>query len=112
MAKLLDGEQEAQLTALRLGPPPGNGSWSLRLLARQVVELGIVASISHETRRRGHRVTSEEFRTALCFHRTYARVLHPSLSVLSDHGGQPMQQPVRHPDRGIERSSEGQPTAA
>ena len=48
--KLLDGEQEAQLIALRLGPPPpGCGSWSLRLLARQVVELGMVASISHET---------------------------------------------------------------
>ena len=50
--KLLDGEQEAQLIALRLGPPPaGYGSWSLRLLARQVVELDIVASISHETAR-------------------------------------------------------------
>ena len=48
--KLLDGEQEAQLIALRLGPPPpGCGSWSLRLLARQVVEPRIVASISHET---------------------------------------------------------------
>ena len=51
--KLLNGEQEAQLIALRLGPPPpGYGNWSLRLLARQVVELGIVDSISHETARR------------------------------------------------------------
>ena len=34
---------------MRLGPPPaGYGNWSLRLLARQVVELGIVDSISHE----------------------------------------------------------------
>ena len=49
---LLDGEPEAQLIALRLGPPPeGYGNWSLRLLARQEVELGIVASISHETAR-------------------------------------------------------------
>lgn len=48
--KRLDGEQEAQLIALRLGTPPqGYGSWSLRLLARQVVELGIVGTISHET---------------------------------------------------------------
>ena len=48
--KLLDGEQEAQLIALRLGPPPpGCGSWSLWLLARQVVAPGMVASISHET---------------------------------------------------------------
>ena len=48
--KLLDGEQEAHVIALRLGPPPtGYGNWSLRLLARQVVALGIVDSISHET---------------------------------------------------------------
>ena len=50
--KLLDGRREAQLIALRLGPPPsGYGNWSLRLLTRRVVELGIVASISHETAR-------------------------------------------------------------
>ena len=48
--KLLDGKQEARVIALRLSAPPvGYGSWSLRLLARHVVELGIVASISHET---------------------------------------------------------------
>lgn len=53
VAKLLDGEQEAQLIAMRLGSPPkGFASWSLRLLARKVVELEIVESISHETVRR------------------------------------------------------------
>lgn len=51
--KALDGEQEAKVIALRLGqPPPGYANWSLRLLADQVVELGIVDSISHETLRR------------------------------------------------------------
>ena len=51
--KLLDGEQEAKLVALRLGPPPkGRGGWTLRLLARRLVELGVVESISHETVRR------------------------------------------------------------
>lgn len=51
--KLLDGEQEAQVIALRLGsPPPGFANWSLRLLAQQVVALDIVESISHETVRR------------------------------------------------------------
>jgi hypothetical protein len=51
--KLLSGEQEAQLIATRLGPPPaGYANWTLRLLARKVVELGIVASVSHETVRR------------------------------------------------------------
>ena len=51
--KLLDGEQEAQVIALRTGPPPkGYANWSLRLLARRVVELALVESISHETVRR------------------------------------------------------------
>lgn len=51
--KLLDGAQEAKLIATRLGPPPpGYGNWTLRLLARTVVELGIVGSVSHETVRR------------------------------------------------------------
>jgi len=46
----LDGEQEARIIATRLGPPPpGYANWSLRLLARQVVELELATSISHET---------------------------------------------------------------
>ena len=50
IAKKLDGKQEAQIIALRLGPAPkGFANWTLRLLAGQVVELGIVESISHET---------------------------------------------------------------
>jgi len=49
-AKLLDGEQEAQIIAMRLGSPPrGYAKWSLRLLARKVVELGLVEAVSHET---------------------------------------------------------------
>jgi hypothetical protein len=52
-AKLLDGEQEAHIIATRLGPPPaGYANWSLRLLANQVVELGIVESVCHETIRK------------------------------------------------------------
>ena len=48
--KLLDGEQEAKVIAMRLGPPPtGYAHWTLRLLARKVVELEIVESVSHET---------------------------------------------------------------
>jgi hypothetical protein len=48
--KLLDGEQEAKVIAMRLGEPPaGFSNWSLRLLAGKVVELGIVPGISHET---------------------------------------------------------------
>ena len=52
-AKLLDGAQEAQVIALRLGaPPPGFANWSLRLLAEQAVVLEIVEAISYETVRR------------------------------------------------------------
>ena len=48
--KLLNSEKEAQVIAMRLGPPPeGYSKWSVRLLARHVVEVGIVDSISHET---------------------------------------------------------------
>jgi hypothetical protein len=51
--KTLDGEQEAKIIALRLGPPPaGFANWSLRLLAERVVELAIALAISYETVRR------------------------------------------------------------
>ena len=49
-ANLLDGEQEAKIIAKRLGPPPkGYANWSLRLLARKVVELEIVDKVSPAT---------------------------------------------------------------
>jgi len=51
--KILDGKQEAEIIALRLGKPPtGFANWTLRLMADQIVELGIVDSISYETVRR------------------------------------------------------------
>lgn len=51
--KVLDGEQEAQVIALRLGKPPkGFANWTLRLLQEEVVALEIVESVSHETLRR------------------------------------------------------------
>lgn len=51
--KLLDGDQEAKIIATRLGlPPKGYANWTLRLLARKVVELGIVPTVSYETVRR------------------------------------------------------------
>lgn len=48
--KLLDGNEEAKIIAMRLGSPPeGYGKWTLRLLARKVVELEVVERVSHET---------------------------------------------------------------
>ena len=48
--KKFNGEQEAKVIALRLGSPPeGFSNWSLRLLTKRVIELGIVDSVSEET---------------------------------------------------------------
>jgi Homeodomain-like domain len=50
--KVLDGDHEAKIIALRLGPPPkGFANWTLRLLAEQAVASEIVQSVSHETLR-------------------------------------------------------------
>jgi transposase len=52
-SKLLSGEQEAELIAMRLGAPPaGYGSWTLQLLKNQMIALEIVDTISHETIRK------------------------------------------------------------
>jgi len=49
----LDGRAQARLVALACEQTPeGVSHWSLRLLSRKMVNLGIVASISHETVRR------------------------------------------------------------
>jgi len=57
--RLLDGEQEAKVIATRLGPPPpGYANWTLRLLARRVVELKIVPAVSYETVRRNLKKTA------------------------------------------------------
>jgi len=56
--KVLDGEQEARIIALRLGPPPkGFANWTPRLLAEEVVALEIAESVSHETLRRALKKT-------------------------------------------------------
>ncbi|WP_259084276.1 IS630 family transposase [Salinibacter ruber] len=46
----LDGEQEAELIRLACSEAPeGRSQWSLRLLADEMVELGVVEDLSHET---------------------------------------------------------------
>ena len=57
--KLLNGKEEAKIIATRLGPPPkGYANWTLRLLARKVIELEIVDEISYETVRRTLKTTA------------------------------------------------------
>ncbi|MBA3313481.1 MAG: hypothetical protein H0T47_09370 [Planctomycetaceae bacterium] len=51
--KLLNGKRQAQVIVLCLGPPPaGSANWSLRLLARKVVELEVVEAIGRDRSRR------------------------------------------------------------
>lgn len=48
--RIFDGEAEAKLIALACSKPPqGHARWSLRLLEKRVVELGIVAAASDTT---------------------------------------------------------------
>ena len=52
-ARVLDDDGEAQVIALMCGEPPaGQSRWTLNLLSQRLVELGLVASISHETVRK------------------------------------------------------------
>ena len=51
--RVLDGRAEAHLVALSCSDAPeGRESWSMRLLADRMVELGYVESVSYETVRR------------------------------------------------------------
>ncbi len=55
----LDGAQEAHLVALTCSAPPeGQKRWTLRLLAKQLVALEVVETVSHETVRRVLQQTS------------------------------------------------------
>ena len=54
-----DGRAEARLIALACSEPPeGRARWSMRLLAEEAVELGVVESVSHETVRKTLKKTS------------------------------------------------------
>jgi transposase len=55
----LDGAQEAHLVALACSPPPeGQVSWTLKLLAAELVAREVVEAVSHETVRRTLKQTS------------------------------------------------------
>jgi hypothetical protein len=51
--RVLDGRAEARLVALAYSDlPEGRASWTVRLLASKMVELGVVEGVSRETVRR------------------------------------------------------------
>jgi transposase len=55
----IDGDVEAHLIALACSnPPTGEVRWTLRLLARKLVELAYLPDVSHETVRRALKKTS------------------------------------------------------
>ena len=57
--KIFDGRVEAELIALRCqASPAGTQRWTLRLLAEQMVVLGVVEQISHEAVRQLLKKTS------------------------------------------------------
>lgn len=85
VAKLLNGEQEARIIATRLGPPPkGYANWTLRLLARKVVELEIVGGVSYETVRRALKKRHDEPQNRVLGHPSGVR-----RRVRGEHGGRP-----------------------
>ena len=109
---LPQGFQQRQLREL-VAPLLGQSveEWSAGRMTYDLRRLrlrGLIERIPH-TRR--YRVTAEGLRTALCFHRTYARVLRPSLSVLFAEGPLPLQQAVQRFDREIELLWRGHPIA-
>ena len=58
-SRVINGEKEAHLIALACGEPPeGYSRWTLRLLGEQMVELGHVESVSHETIRQALKKTN------------------------------------------------------
>jgi hypothetical protein len=58
-SRTIDGDNEAHLIALTCGEAPeGRNRWTLRLLGQQMVELGYVESVSHETIRQTLKKTS------------------------------------------------------
>ena len=83
-SRKLDGTQEAHLIALACSKPPeGRGRWTLRLLARRMVELAYVESVSYETVRQT--LKKERAQTA-----SEADVVHPRQAlggVRLPHGG-------------------------
>ena len=83
--------------------------------AHDLRRLRLRGLIERIPRTRRYRATEQGMRTALCFQRTYSRVLRPSLSLVFDAGGSdptPLQKVVQRFDREIDRLWEGQPITA
>ena len=79
--KRLDGEGEARLVAIACSEPPdGRVSWTLNLLADQLVESEIVETISTETVRQVLKKTNSNPRSATGQAVAEAELVHPARS--------------------------------
>ena len=79
--KRLDGEGEARLVAIACSEPPdGRVSWTLNLLADQLVESEIVETISTETVRQVLKKTNSSPRSATGQAVAEAELVHPARS--------------------------------
>ena len=90
-------------------------AWSPGRMTYDLRRLRLRGLIERIPRSRRYRVTDEGIRLALCFQRTYARVLRPSLSVIFDDAAEaptPLQKAVQRFDREIDRLWEGRTIAA
>ncbi len=96
-----------------LGQPPE--AWGAGRTTYDLRRLRLRGLIERITGTRRYRVTEAGLRTALCFHRTYARVLRPALSVVFDNSvsdPRPLQKAVECFDHEINRLWEGYSIAA
>ena len=101
----------------RVAPLLGSSAeaWGAGRMTYDLRRLRLRGLIERIPRTRRYRVTEQGLRTALCFQRTYARVLRPSLSAVLDTGSSdstPLQKALQRFDREIDRLWEGQPIAA
>ena len=84
-------------------------------LADGLRRLRLHGLIERIPRTRRYRVTQQGLRTALCFHRTDARVLRPALAVVFEQDAPnpaPLQEAVQRLDREIDRLRKGCSNAA
>ena len=107
-----DNRQLGALVAPLLGHKPA--AWKPGRTTYDLRRLRLRGLIERIPRTRRYRVTHRGLRTALCFHRTYARVLRPALAVLFEEpptNPVPLQKAVARVDREVDQLWKGCPIA-
>ena len=108
-----DNRQLGARVAPLLGHNPA--AWKPARTTYDLRRLRLRGLIERIPRTRRYRVTRKGLRTALCFHRTYARVLRPTLSVVFEEQPKhpvPLQKALARLDCEVDRLWKGHPIAA